>query len=81
MLPRKFPKFGSFLVNPTPKFGRIELKIQIDKSCFGFQRNVMAFEDTLVRGLGAIIPFDGPIANAFTSTGSVQALAISLKDG
>ena len=27
MLPRDFPKFGSFVVNPTTKFGGIELEI------------------------------------------------------
>ena len=65
MLPRKFPKFGSFVVNPTAKFDRIEMDIQIDKPSFGFQRNIFAFKDTLVRRLGWIIPFDGLIANAF----------------
>jgi hypothetical protein len=65
MLPRNIPKFGSFLVNASPKFGRIELEIQVHKPCFGLQRNVFAFQDTLVRCLGYIIPFDGFIANAF----------------
>ena len=65
MLPRNFPKFGSFQVNVPPKLGRIELDVQAHKACFGFQRNIFAFKDTLVRCLGCIIPFDGSIANAF----------------
>jgi hypothetical protein len=65
MLPRNFPQYGSFLVNMPPKFGGIQLDIQVHEPCFGFQRNVFAFEDTLVRCLGGIIPFDGFIANTF----------------
>lgn len=65
MLPRNFPKFGSFLVNRATKFCGIELDIQVHEPRFGFQRNVCAFKNTLVRCLGSIIPFDGSIANAF----------------
>jgi len=65
MLPRNFPKFGSFLVNPAPKFGGIELDIHVHESGFGYQRNIFAFEYTLVRCLSWIIPFDGLIAKAF----------------
>ena len=65
MLPRKFPKFGGILINLTTKFGRVELDIQVHKPRFGNQRNVLVFEDTLVRCLGGIIPFDGLVANPF----------------
>jgi hypothetical protein len=65
MLPRNFPKFGGFLVNPTTNFSRIELDIQVHEPCFGIYRNVLAFKDTLVRCLGCIIPFDGLVANPF----------------
>jgi len=36
-LPRNLPKHGSFLVNPTAKFGGIELDIRIHKLRFGLQ--------------------------------------------
>ena len=65
MLPRNFPEFGCFVVNGAPKFSRIELEIQVHEPRFGFQRNILAFKDTLVRRLGCIIPFDGLVANAF----------------
>ena len=65
MLPRNLPKFGNFLVKPTAKLGGIELDIRGHKPRFGFERNVLAIEDTLVRCLGGIIPFDRPIANPF----------------
>ena len=65
MLPRNLPKFGNFLVNPTPQFSRIELDIEGHQPGFSFQRNSFAFEDTLIRGLGYIIAFDGLVANAF----------------
>ena len=65
MLPRKFPKFSSFLVNASPKFGRIELNIKMGEPRFGYRQNVFALNNTLVRGLGWIIPSDGLIANPF----------------
>src|SRR3990172_6046646 len=65
MLPRNFPKLGSFFINRATKFSRIELEIQVYELCFGFQRNIFAFEYTLVRCFGCIMPFDGLIANAF----------------
>ena len=65
MLPRNLPKLGNLLVNPTPKFGGIELDIEMGEPGFGFERNVFAFEDTLVRSLGDIIPLDGFVANPF----------------
>jgi hypothetical protein len=64
MLPRNLPKFGNFLVNTATKLSRIELEVQVHKPRFGFQRNVFAFENTLVRRLGWIIPLDSSIANA-----------------
>lgn len=64
MLPRDFPKFGSFLVNSTAQFSGIELEIQGHEPRFGFHRNIFAFENTLVRRLGRIIPFEGLVANA-----------------
>src|SRR5262249_35637946 len=67
MLPRNLPKLGSFLVNPTAKFGGIERDIQVHEPRFGLQRNVLAFENTLVRGLGEIIPLEGLVANVFFS--------------
>ena len=63
MLPRNFPKFGDFLVNLPSKFGGIELDINVGEPRFGFHRNVFAFDNALVRGLGWIIPLDGLIAN------------------
>ena len=65
MLPGNFPKFGSFLVDPTAKFSRIELQIGVQEGCFSVQGNVLALKEALIRGLGRIIPFDGLIANAF----------------
>ena len=53
------------MVHETTKFSRIELDIEVHKPGFGFQRNIFAFKDALVRRLGCIIPFDGLVANAF----------------
>jgi hypothetical protein len=39
MLPRNLPKLGSILVNPTAKFRRIELEIQVHELRFGWQRD------------------------------------------
>ena len=65
MLPRNFPKFGSFLVNTSTKFSGIELDIEIGEVRLGFKRNVFAFDDALVRCLGCMIPFDGFIVDVF----------------
>ena len=50
---------------PATEFGGVELEIEMGKPSFGFERNVFAFEDPLVRGLGSIIPLDGFVANPF----------------
>ena len=65
MLPRNFPKFGGFLVNAATKLNRMELDIQVHEPRFGFQRNVFAFKNTLVRRLGCILPFEGLVVQAF----------------
>jgi hypothetical protein len=65
MLPRNLPKLGNLLINPTPQFGGIELNIEMGEPGFGFQRNVFAFEDSLVGGLSSIIPLEGFVANPF----------------
>ena len=42
MLLRNFPKFGSFLVNPAPKFDGIDLDIQVHEPRFGLCFNLIA---------------------------------------
>jgi hypothetical protein len=56
---------GNLVVKPPAQVGGIELDIEVGELRFDFERNVLAFEDPLVRGLGGIIPLEGIVAKPF----------------